>query len=132
MGVTGDFAALAHKADELRELAGALAEIAELARGRIQEIVDRALSAGVDPYGRPWAPTKDGSRPLAGLSVLVDVRGGTITATCSDPSSDYHQAGTGRMPQRMIVPDEGMGLPPEWQAVLEASAREVMAKAGAH
>jgi hypothetical protein len=134
MGLTGNFADLdAFKAQVEKIGDGtAMKEIAAKVLPKIDALVDAEFASGTDPYGTPWTPTKNGGNPLQGgrgmVSVSMDGNGLSVT---TNEIGGYHQTGTSRMPQRMVIPDEGRGFPPSWQAVLDAASTEVMESHGA-
>lgn len=102
---------------------------AEAAVAEVRSIIERDLHAKysreADPYGRSWAPRvggkNDDGHPLlnksgalkSSLSVSVN-DDGSLDISYDDPKATYHQKGTSRMPQRLLVPS-AKDIPPEWR-----------------
>ena len=125
MGVSGDFAALSDFAKKLQELASnAGSKITDTASPKIQQAVTAQLGSGSDPYGAAYQPDKNGS-PFQVDSSWVTVD--KLSASVEAPGS-YHQEGSDRLPKRMLIPEEGMGLPPSWQKALDDASKEVLSK----
>ena len=89
------------------------AEAARAAAPAVERVVREMVSTGTDPDGRPWAPTKAGTRPLAHVADAITARvvGGVIQVALRGYAV-YHHWGTRRDPQRRILPDGGAGIPP--------------------
>lgn len=116
-------------AETVRKLATVPARAAELASERIKGEIDRALDAGEDPYGRPFAAlspvTLDlhphrGAPPLTDTGAMrdaIEVRpmgGAGIEIVIGDdghgrpvPVATYHQTGTRRV-RGWVYSDVGM------------------------
>lgn len=89
---------------------------------------------GIDPFGRPWAPNapstlkrkeRKGKTGAGGPKVLIDtgnlrnsfttkVNASSVEIGTPVPYAKYHQAGTNRMPRRLLLPDAA-AVPVEWQ-----------------
>lgn len=128
----------------LRALADVPARASAAAASRIATLIDESFFAGLDPYGRPWAPLAASTlarRPWRGAPPLTDTgalrasvrvvplpsAGISITMAAPGP---FHQMGTRYMPQRQIFPQSG-GIAPSWRAAIAQSITEAMRKAGA-
>lgn len=128
----------------LRALADVPARASASAAARIATLIDESFSAGLDPYGRPWAPLMASTlarRPWRGAPPLTDTgalrasvrvvplpsAGISITMAAPGP---FHQMGTRYMAQRQIFPQSG-GIAPSWRQAIAQSVAEAMRKAGA-
>lgn len=107
--------------DELREIINRVARLPELGRiaapdvaDAVEGVLERQIKASTDPYGKPWAPKKEGSgKPLAnaGRALYVGVVGTRILATVKGPEA-RHSKGTARGGERrQILPDSD--IPPD-------------------
>lgn len=128
----------------LRALADVPARASAAAAARIATLIDESFSAGLDPYGRPWAPLMASTlarRPWRGAPPLTDtgalrarvrvvpLPSAGISITMASPGQ-FHQMGTRYMAQRQIFPQSG-GIAPSWRAAIAQSITEAMRKAGA-
>jgi hypothetical protein len=99
----------------------------------IDDVIQEDFDAGVNPYGEPWAPLRPATLakgrtppPLTdeGLLRAVNVeplQGAGLKIEFDEDYAVYHQTGTSRMAQRLILPEESRGLPERWNdAVVEA------------
>jgi len=128
----------------LRALADVPSRASAAAAARIATLIDDSFSAGLDPYGRPWAPLMASTlarRPWRGAPPLTDTgalrasvrvvplpsAGISITMAAPGP---FHQMGTRYMAQRQIFPQSG-GIAPSWRQAIAQSITEAMRKAGA-
>lgn len=134
--------------EQLRELAASLRaapkrlgqEIALEAAPLLQAEVRGTASAGEDPYGKAWAPTKDGKPPLehVGSAIHAVVSGTTAAVVTLILHGHYvfHQRGVGKgkgkpdakrgTPARQILPDPRKGeLPEGMLAVIRKAAATV-------
>jgi len=140
--LTGDFGAL-------NDLIGTLAQ-----PGRVLEVSSKAMAeeaidltkdtyrSETDPYGRPWTPklANDGRKTLSGETsrlkggwkrTRTDQEGFEIEASVE--YAVYHQRPKkrkfrkdGKSLTRRQVPEQSLGLPPEWEDRLQGAAAEVM------
>lgn len=94
------------------------------------------FSSGTDPYGTAWAPSKKKSGKTLVRTGYLRSSGEVETVTAEGfrfrvyaPYGGFHQSGTSRMPQRMIVPNARYGLG-NWLApfnrIAAAKVRELM------
>jgi len=132
-GVSGDFSELAafQKAMEALSDGKAVKQIASSSHPKIARLLDAQFASGTDPYGNAWPRKKDGSQALqdARGRVSVAVQGEGISASI-DAVLEYHQQGSSRNPQRLVVPTEAMGIPDSWRGALEEAASEIMKQSG--
>lgn len=92
--------------------------IAELMVSLIQD----GFGKETNPYGEPWQPKKavDGRKTLSGPTGRLKTGWHTkvlnkkIMAAPSVAYAAYHQGGTVKMVQRMMVPNKHRGLPEAW------------------
>lgn len=136
MPLKGDFAELVKYRKQLDDLGDGrtINEITTKVLPKIEQLVDRQFVSASDPYGNGWAPRKaDGAPALQTMRdrVTVSMQGMVIMASVEEHPGIYHQMGTARMPQRMIVPTDALGTPPQWQRVLDEVTDEVMKSKGA-
>ena len=127
----------------LRALADVPARASRAAAVRIADLIDESFSAGLDPYGRPWAPLMAstlkcwphrGAPPLTDTgrlraSVRVVPMPGAGLSVVMDYPGPFHQTGTRHMAQRQIFPQSG-GIAPSWRAAIQTSITEAMRQAG--
>ena len=121
MPVTGDFAALNELKQEFAKIpttfrSSLLKNVAEEARRQVVLGFEQER----DPYGNPWEPLK-----VREGRILQDT-GRMRNAFTFSPTADgfvirnptayvaFHEDGTSRIPQRMMVPPNG-DLPPLWE-----------------
>lgn len=102
----------------------------EIAEETIRLVQDGFYSE-TDPYGKAWAPTKKKSgRILEQFGTLLrSIRSEVREEVFRIIMADYggvHQVGTKHIPQRMIVPDEGKGLPEKWEQAYEIATEKVI------
>lgn len=91
---------------------------------------------GKDPFGAPWAPNapstlkrklSKGSTGAGKPKVLIDtgnLRNSWTTRTTKNmveigtpvPYAKYHQSGTRKIPQRMLLPQNDKQIPAHWNA----------------
>lgn len=100
----------------IRNLDGMPARVCDRIEDDIYTSIQGQFDRGVDAYGEPWEPlaestTKRGRRPppltdtrAMRDSVAVHANGTQLTVSIDDPFP-YHQAGTGSMPSRPVLPD---------------------------
>lgn len=80
-------------------------------------LIETEFNTATDPYESPWAPTKRPNPILVDTGTLkstftLEVNPDSAIIRNATPYGGYHQAGTSKMPQRMILPDSGM--PVKW------------------
>lgn len=136
MPLKGDFAELAKYRKQLDDLGNGQTfnKIAAKALPKIERLIDRQFASASDPYGNGWAPRKaDGAPALQTMRdrVTVSMQGKTLVASVEEHPGVYHQMGTVHMVQRMIVPTDALGMPDEWEKVLDEAAEEQMKSSGA-
>lgn len=67
-----------------------------------------------NPYGVPWTPSQSSGPLFGGTSGSIyssfdsTYRGGTHILMNTDPVSPYHHYGTEHLPERKLLPDEGL------------------------
>jgi hypothetical protein len=125
-------------------------KVAVEVKPEIDRLLRAQFRAGVDPYGKPWAPLRPatlatGRRPPPLTGFTRELRSGTATVTgggnraglrikLGAPYGYFHQvsyrnARTGRkVVARKILPDRGM--PREWSAALNRAAARIARRAG--
>lgn len=125
----------------LRALSEVPSRVAADASVRIAGLIDESFDAGIDPYGRPWAPLKPYTLakgrfppPLTDSGAMrssIDVHptaGAGIEVTIGTDYATFHQAGTRDMVQRQILP-QSAGLAPSWREAIAEAVRTNVAKA---
>lgn len=87
-------------------------ELAEIAAREIKDALTETLSAGETPEGEPWAPTKTGKRAYKNAASKLSVAAeDTLIRVIITGPEVYGNFGTGKMPQRRMLPDAGAGMP---------------------
>lgn len=112
--------------------------IAESLAEECINLVKDGFRSETDPYGRKWAPKKkpDGRKVLSGPTNRL--KGGwhrkvvTADEVIISPAVDYalhHQVADSesRLPRRMMVPDDALGMPPEWEKTLNEASTDAFA-----
>lgn len=146
MAAIGSIGRLGQLLDRLMDLPR---KVAAEAKPEIDRLLRRQFAAGVDPYGRPWAPLRPatiatGRRapPLTGFT--RELRGGTgvilgggnkagLRVRLGAPYGYFHQVGyrnarTGRkVPARRILPQ--FGMPVAWNMALRRAATSIARRA---
>lgn len=93
----------------LRKLAGRdmMRDMAAQVAPMIETAIKATAGAGTAPDGTPWAPRKDGGRPMQHAAEHIRVRsfGSIVRATLTGPDA-YHNYGTGGI-KRQVIPDAG-------------------------
>lgn len=126
----------------LRALADVPSQASRDAAERIAEMIDDALDAGLDPYGRPFAPLMAstierhpgrGAPPLTDTgamrsSVRVTPKAGAGLDITIDKPANFHNTGTKHMAQRQIIPQSG-GIAPSWREAIAESVSDNIKKA---
>lgn len=110
-------------------------DFAKRAEIAIKDLLDEQFQKGIDPYGQPYIPPKDGHTPpmvrtralWRGLRVRVTSTpdGIHIVVDGDQEYSKYLQEGTRHMLPRMIVPGRNM-LAPRWRERLNREASETV------
>lgn len=110
----------------LRELAKVPARVAREAAGDITKLMRKNFAAGRDPYGRAYAPLTAGSlqrgrrppplRKFRSRAVATPMAGSGISIRINHPQAGFHQTGTSRMAQRIVMPDGPVPAP--WRAAI--------------
>lgn len=108
-----------------------LGELSESLASEAENLTKDSFRAQKDPYGQRWAPRRSESRRSSGKQILV--ASGVLKGSINSKSSasqfsvgysqqygTYHQSGTSKMVQRMMVPDAGRGLPSSWAREFKA------------
>lgn len=124
----------------LRALADVPSQASRDAADRIADLIEESFDAGLDPYGRAWAPLMASTierHPGRGAPPLTDTgamrgsvhvtpkAGAGIDITIDAPYAKFHQTGTKYMAQRQIIPQSG-GIAPAWrEAIAEAVADNI-------
>ena len=112
----------------LASLASVPSQVAARVATRIRRQIALNFSAGVDPYGRAWAPLApatlakgrhpppltDTSRGRQGIRVFA-ASGAGIQITSSVSYMGVHQDGSGRIPARKFLPE--YRLPAKWKQI---------------
>ena len=111
------------------ELPRVMSRAATDAADNISDLIDAQFDAGVGPWGNPWAPLAESTKrkgrqdpPLDDEGVLRSpvveaLQGAGIRISYDEDYAEFHQNGTSRMPQRMLVPPEGT-ISPAWNAAI--------------
>ena len=100
----------------------------------VQGVLQAQYQAGVGPDGETWADKVDGTASYLKKSGDMQrgtsaVRGvGGIDVKVPSPGG-FHQSGTGKMPARKVVPDDGNNLPPSWEQPVSAAVEGVLKRA---
>lgn len=110
---------LAELAKKLRELPKTLAaQVTEAAAPALTDLASSTFNAGTDPYGVPWAPSKDGSRveledsgALKRFLRYVPI-GTRLRVALGVPYAKY------QIGKRRVFPRAGAALPAEYTAAL--------------
>lgn len=141
MPLTGDFGKLQKLIGAFEKAAGkdfARSLALNLAAETIS-LVQREFRSQSDPYGDAWAPLKaragmilSDTGHLRNSVAIAAATGSQIRIAIGASYAPFHQKGTKRMPQRMILPRDG-DLPAAWAseylAVTTSLLEQVFAKA---
>lgn len=135
ISVKGDFEAVDDYAARLESLHKAFPKAAKKVAARSQQELRAGFFDKKDPYGSAWAPQKHAygnplmvrSKALFG-SITAAARGLDVVMRFGTGYGIYHQGGTRKrkMAQRMVIPDQGRGWPPQWIPWIKATIREVL------
>jgi len=76
----------------------------------VQAQLRRTASAGTTPDGVPWAPTKDGRRPMtnAGKAITARAAGNNVIVELTGPEV-FHHHGVRGAPPRPVIPTDKIG-----------------------
>lgn len=134
----GDFKKLGQLAENLRKLAEVPAHVAPVVAKELKALTEAQFDAGVNPYGRPWAPLAF-STLLKGRTppVLTDfghmrkslsffpLPGEGVGATIDFPGP-VHQFGapSKKLPARQIFPTGS--FPRTWRTAIEDASRKAI------
>lgn len=119
----------------LEEMTAALRGLDELGRRTaaiaaplLEEKLKATAAAGVSPEGKPWAPRKDGGRPMAHAAARVSVRSfGTVVRVVLEGPEVWHHFGARGATRRPVIPDGGGPVPGIVNAVLEQASDRAFA-----
>jgi hypothetical protein len=112
----------------LRRLPDLATRAAAEAAPLVQAAVRQQAAAGKDPYGKTWAPKRDGGRALADAasSVTASAKGAVVQIRVDGGESFWTKmSGSTR---RQILPDADK-LPPAITDAIQEGARRAFAKA---
>lgn len=113
----------------LRSLPRLAEEVAREAAPLVERAARSNAERGLDPEGKPWAPTKDGKRPLQHAAEALTAKAtGAIVELVLVGHHVVHHYGTKRMPARRIVPDAGAGVPKHLADAMREGARRVFGR----
>lgn len=89
-------------------------QAASIAATAIGKTAKAQFSAGTDPYGSAWAPTKDGRRafPKAAREIEFSAQGSDVVESAPEQYKFHQNPSHG--PARKVYPDPG-SLPPAWE-----------------
>jgi hypothetical protein len=113
--------ALERQIRKLRALGGTPKAVAPLLAEELRPIVDRQISAGLDPYGSAWQLTKEGGRALknAGQYLTLGAVGAAVVATIVGPPAMHHLGKAAGRITRRIIPVRK--LPSSWAKAAKAA-----------
>lgn len=79
----------------------------------VEAELERTIGAGTTPDGEPWAPTKEGARPLAGAAKALGVAavGTTIVVRLTGPEARHHLGRARGGVVRQIIPTDKIPAP---------------------
>lgn len=119
----------------LRELTRVPSRVSSKAAPAIERLWRRDYMAGLDPYGKAWAPLRPSTVRRKGHDRIMVESGETLAQTRArplggagialrtGPKASWHMQATASRPARRVLP--AFGLPKTWRAELrEISARE--------
>jgi len=91
---------------------------------KIEKDIKSNFSTGADPYGVSWTPRKvEPGHPIMDRSGTLknsyrfSVKSGTLSVQNTAPYSGFHQNGTDYLPQRLVLPKDGV-LPESWFRII--------------
>lgn len=106
-------------------------------------LVYQGFERGMDPYGQKWAPIapRSGEPNYRGSNTdplidsanlmssweygVIKSKNGLLMSLFTDvPYAPYHQEGTEKIKQRMMVPDISLGLPDDYSSAIIRAINE--------
>ena len=111
-------------------------QIALEIKDQIQDDLKSNFDAERDPYGQKWAPRK--KEPKDGHAVLYEKgnlyrsgdvnvkKDGVLEIRYGERYSVFHQGGTRRMAQRLLVPLEERGMPDKWTRLVKDAFKRAL------
>lgn len=95
---------------QLMGLKSADTDVAKDAAEELKTLLLAQIAAGVDPQGKPWAPTKDGRRPLVNAAEALEVTslGTVVIARLKGPTALHHLGLANGGITRQILPTRGL------------------------
>lgn len=95
----------------------------------IEAAIKKTAAAGTDPNGKPWAPKKDGSRPMinAASHITAAAAGTVVRVTLKGPDV-FHNYGA-RSTRRQVLPDQESDTPPAIVAAIDEGVARALSKA---
>lgn len=143
MGATrfsGNLSGLGQLARNVGRLAEVPSRVAPEAAQRIAQLIEEEFQGEADPYGSGWPPhaaatiKRWGDHPILTLNgemregvTVTPMQGAGIAIEFSVEYAGYHQAGTGRMPAREVLPSNTM--PALWSEALNVATRQAFGRA---
>lgn len=108
---------MARMIERARALRTLETDIAQAARGPVEDAARATAGAGTTPDGSAWAARKDGGRALAKAAegVFVRVVGATLQVVCRAPYV-FHQK------SRQVIPSAGDDTPSPMAAAIKRAA----------
>ena len=122
----GDFKELGRLVSKLGELAHVPEGTAAEGAAYIQRLITEEFQRSQDPYGQGWALLKTGAKSTLGTigsTVNVGSSGSSIKGSIGSNHAIFHQAGTGKMVARPILPST---MPDSWEKALKEAAERVI------
>lgn len=106
-----------------------LAKLSQKCGNATLKLIQEEFDSSKDPYESDWVPNKKGTKTLVDTGALESSFQLTINTDGFTIKNDvgyggYHQTGTSKMPQRMILPDGE--IPAKWQEAYEKALEETV------
>ena len=126
-------------------------ELAQRVAATTQKLTTDTFRNQSDPYGNHWPPLakerprnkrarlKREKKGLKSRGTVVLVDTGRMRASANSQASRefvrvnvsavysiFHQGGTARIPRRMMIPDEGLGMPSKWDTAINREADKLI------
>lgn len=120
------FAALDAHIERVRAIGELPVRAAPAVADGVLEVIEDALGAQQDPYGKPWPKTKDGTPALQNADKALQVRpvGNAVVATLTGPEARHNNGWVKGGVQRRILPKNGE-IPDAWgEAITDAVGTE--------
>lgn len=112
-----------------RALEDAESAIAKEAAPRVLAALQATARAGTTPTGKPWPATKEGGRALVNAASHLAAKAlGSVVKVTLTGVDVIHNAGTGWIPKRRILPETGEAVPPVVAKAVEDAARAVLGR----